>query len=383
MSGDALARGRILFLRVFKIGRYQGFEGVHGKENALPFYVREAVSATDTRARRMTKAYMATIRRNRKIRTTFLVLSIALAFSSFGATRVKAKPFVKWAGGKGQLLSQLDALLPKNLPERKGLVYVEPFVGGGAMLFHMLVQYPNIERAVINDVNEDLITCYRIVKSNPQGLVSELRVLQNEFWAKEDEPSRKAMYLAKRDRYNSRKATAVETAALFIFLNRTCFNGLYRVNSKGKFNVPFGKAVRPLICDEDTIRADSILLGKVEILCGDFASVANAVSSRAFVYFDPPYRPLTQTAAFTAYSKGGFDDNEQRRLAELCRKLDKAGHQWLLSNSDPHNANPGDMFFEKLYAGFDINRVSAGRTINSKADRRGKVSELAIRNYKE
>ncbi len=331
----------------------------------------------------MTKAYMAMIGRNRKIRTAFLMLSFALAFSSYGATRVKAKPFLKWAGGKGQLLEQLDVLLPKRLSERKDLVYVEPFVGGGAMLFHMLVRYPNIEHAVINDVNEDLVTCYQVVKSKPEGLISELRVMQNEFWAKRDEQSRKAMYLAKRDRYNSRKAAAVETAALFIFLNRTCFNGLYRVNSKGEFNVPFGKAVKPLICDEETIRADSLLLGKVEIMCGDFANVTNVLSGRVFAYFDPPYRPLTQTAAFTAYSKGGFDDSEQRRLAELCRKLDKAGCQWLLSNSDPHNTNPGDMFFDELYAGFDINRVSAGRAINSRADRRGKVSELAIRNYKE
>ena len=324
---------------------------------------------------------MAIGNQNLRIRTICLYLSLALAFSTFGETRVK--PFVKWAGGKGQLLEQLDTLLPTNLTTRKGLVYVEPFVGGGDMLFHMLAKYPNIERAVINDLNDNLITCYRIIKSNPEKLIAELGRLQDEFWAKDDESARRAMYLTKRDRYNSHKAGEVETAALFIFLNRTCFNGLYRVNSKGLYNVPFGKVDRPLICDENTIRADSVLLQKVEILCGDFANVTNGIEGKAFFYFDPPYRPLTQTAAFTAYSKGGFDDNEQRRLSEFCRQLHVAGHQWLLSNSDPHNADPSDMFFEKLYAGFDINHVSASRAINSKADGRGRITELAIRNYVE
>ena len=318
-----------------------------------------------------------------KARSACFLLSLALAFSTYGESEVKAKPFVKWAGGKGQLLEQLDRLLPSDLAKRKGLVYVEPFVGGGAMLFHMLAKYPNIERALVNDLNDDLVTCYRIVKAKPEELIAELKTLQDEFWAKNDEQTRKAMYLAKRERYNLRKSNDVETAALFIFLNRTCFNGLYRVNSKGAYNVPFGKAQRPLICDVTTIRADSKLLQKVEIMCGDFAGVTNGIAGKAFFYFDPPYRPLTQTAAFTAYSKDGFGDDEQERLAGLCRMLDEKGHQWLLSNSDPHNVNSRDMFFEKLYEGFEVKRVSASRAINSKADGRGKITELAIRNYTE
>lgn len=172
-------------------------------------------------------------------------------------------------------------------------------------------------------------------------------------------------------------------AALFIFLNRTCFNGLYRVNAGGVFNVPFGKASHPRICDEKTIRADSELLQKVEIRCGDFTCAANGVGSGAFFYFDPPYRPLTRTAAFTAYSKEGFGDDEQRRLADFCRALDAAGQTWMLSNADPHNVDPDDAFFEELYCGFDIRRVCANRMINSKAGGRGPISELAIRNYKE
>ena len=188
----------------------------------------------------------------------------------------------------------------------------------------------------------------------------------------------------RRIRWVAREAKDVEVAALFIFINRTCFNGLYRVNSKGKYNVPFGKAKNPLICDEETIMADSRLLQKVEILKGDFEGVEKYIEKGgAFFYFDPPYRPLTPTASFTAYSKDGFGDDQQKRLAEFCRRLDASGHQWLLSNSDPHNSNPNDMFFEEIYKGFDINRVSASRMINSKASGRGKITELAIRNYKE
>ena len=296
---------------------------------------------------------------------------------------MNGKPFVKWAGGKGQLVAQLDALLPSDFAKRDGLVYVEPFVGGGAMLFHVLSKYPNIRRAVINDLNADLTTCYKTVKDEPEELISQLRTYQREYASCDNEEARRALFLEKRNRYNSKRAQKVETAALFIFLNRTCFNGLYRVNSKGVFNVPFGKALNPCICDEETIRADSVLLRKVEILCGDFSSVTNSVSGKAFFYFDPPYRPLTQTAAFTAYSKDGFGDEEQRRLAGFCRSLDASGHSWLLSNSDPHNVNPSDMFFEELYDGFDIHRVRASRMINSKASGRGQITELAIRNYKE
>lgn len=322
-------------------------------------------------------------------RREFIKGAIAIATAAtlppgaFSQNRPRAKPFVKWAGGKGQLLDELDGLLPKDFSSRKGLVYVEPFVGGGAMLFHMLAKYPNISRAVINDLNSDLITCYRTIKERPDELIDALGVLKEEYRQRKNEEERREMYLAKRERYNLHEANDVEMAALFIFLNRTCYNGLYRVNSKGGYNVPFGKAENPLICDAQTLRADSELLQKVEIRCGDFETATSNLAAPAFFYFDPPYRPLTQTAAFTAYSKGGFGDDEQKRLAQFCRRLDKEGHQWLLSNSDPHNTNPADDFFDSLYAGFDIKRVYASRMINSKADGRGKITELAIRNYKE
>lgn len=312
-----------------------------------------------------------------------VVLCFLLVPLCLGRRSMRAKPFVKWAGGKGQLIAQLDALLPKDFSDREGCVYVEPFVGGGAMLFYVLSRYPNVKRAVINDLNGDLITCYRIIKDKPNGLISRLRQLEDEYLHCGNEDSRRQYFLEKRNRYNSRKATDDEAAALFIFLNRTCFNGLYRVNSRGLFNVPFGKSANPLICDEDTIRADSKLLQKVEILNGDFEKVEGFLGENAFVYFDPPYRPLTQTSSFTAYAKDGFNDDEQKRLAAFCRRLDRKGHRWLLSNSDPRNTDPSDMFFEEIYSGFDIHRVSASRMINSKAEGRGKITELAIRNYKE
>ena len=296
---------------------------------------------------------------------------------------VQGKPFLKWAGGKGQLIETLDALLPRDFPRRKKAIYVEPFVGGGAMLFHVLAKYPNIEYAIINDMNAELVSAYETIKTKPDELIARLSEYQNKFLRHETEAARREMYLKLRDKFNVRKNDMLETSALLIFLNKTCFNGLYRVNSKGEFNVPFGKPKNPLICDAENIREVNKAWQRVTILNGDFAEVMKFVKGKAFFYFDPPYRPLTQSSAFTAYAKGGFDDGEQRRLAQFCRRLNMAGHQWILSNSDPHNTNPEDNFFEELYEGFDIKRVTASRAINSKGDGRGKISELAIRNYGE
>ena len=298
-----------------------------------------------------------------------------------GGATMCARPFIKWAGGKGQLLEQLDALLPNDFAQRENLVYVEPFAGGAAMLFHVLAKYPNIKRAVINDANSELVATYKAIKAKPEELIGRLSKLQEEYGKCATEELRQDMYLKLRDKFNSRKSDQLEMASFFVFLNKTCFNGLYRVNSKGEFNVPFGKAKNPTICDADNMRALNKALQKVTILSGDFEDVMKSVKGKAFVYFDPPYRPLTQSAAFTAYAKGGFNDEEQRRLAQFCRKLDRAGHQWILSNSDPHNIDHSDDFFEELYQGFHIKRVTASRAINSKGDRRGKVAELVIRNY--
>lgn len=290
-----------------------------------------------------------------------------------------AKPFIKWVGGKTQLLDDIKKSLPKDLDKREGLTYVEPFVGGGAVLFWILQEYPNITRAVINDINAELICTYRVIKNNVDSLITELSKLQAEYLPLSAD-DRKDYYLVQRSLFNTKDTTDVQTAALFIFLNRTCFNGLYRVNSKGEFNVPHGKYSNPRICDEATLKADSVLLQKVEILCGDFAQTGEYAGQNVLYYFDPPYRPLTETSAFTSYATGGFDDAEQTRLRDFCDEIARNKSMFVASNSDPKNVDSEDKFFDKLYEMFNIKRVSAARMINSKADGRGAISEIMISN---
>ena len=236
-----------------------------------------------------------------------------------------AKPFVKWVGGKSQLLPQLEMLLPKDLASRENLTYVEPCVGGGAMLYFMLKKFRNIKRVLINDLNERLVTTYKVVRDHPKDLIAALHDIQTEYYACSCESERCDVYFRCRERFNGGILSNLSVAALFIFLNRTCFNGLYRVNSKCQFNVSFGKSVHPLICDEATIFGDSELLQHVEIRCGDFSTVGSCVSAPAFYYIDPPYRPLTKTSAFTGYSEKGFDQECQIRLASFCRELSANG----------------------------------------------------------
>lgn len=290
-----------------------------------------------------------------------------------------AKPFIKWVGGKTQLLDDIKKSLPEDLGKRGCLTYVEPFVGGGAVLFWILQEYPNITRAVINDINAELICTYRVIKNDVDSLIAELSRLQAEYLTLSAE-DRKEYYLAQRALFNTKNTTDVQTAALFIFLNRTCFNGLYRVNSKGEFNVPHGKYSNPRICDEATLKADSVLLQKVEILCGDFAQTGEYAGQNVLYYFDPPYRPLTETSAFTSYATGGFDDSEQTRLRDFCDDIARNKSMFVASNSDPKNVDSEDKFFDKLYEMFNIKRVSAARMINSKADGRGAISEIMISN---
>lgn len=294
-------------------------------------------------------------------------------------TSETAKPFVKWAGGKTQLLMDIERTLPPNLSEKRNIVYVEPFVGGGAVLFWIMQQFPNIEKAVINDINPYLITTYKIIKEEPEELISLLKKYHNEYIPLE-EKNRKNYYLDKRDIYNFSDLSDVETAALFIFLNRTCFNGLYRVNSKGIFNVPHGKYLHPKICDENTIRADSRILQKVEILCGDFEETYCYASSNSLFYFDPPYKPLSKTSSFNSYTKEEFNDEEQVRLRNFCHKITKCKANFILSNSDVKGKNENDNFFDDIYKEYRIKRVMATRMVNANPDKRGKLSELMISN---
>ena len=290
-----------------------------------------------------------------------------------------AKPFVKWVGGKTQLLEDIKKALPMDLSKRENVTYVEPFVGGGAVLFWILQEYPNITRAVINDINAELICTYRVIKNDVENLIFELRRLQEQYLPLNPE-ARKSFFITQRNRFNETEKTDVDTATLFIFLNKTCFNGLYRVNSKGKFNVPHGRYTNPIICDEKRLRADSALLQRVEILCGDFAQTGRYAGENVLYYFDPPYRPLTATSAFTSYSKEGFNDAEQTRLRDFCDQIAANKSLFVASNSDPQNIDNDDDFFDHLYRMFNIKRVSAARMINSKGDGRGVISEIMISN---
>ena len=297
---------------------------------------------------------------------------------------IEAKPFLKWAGGKGQLLSQLDTHLPTCL-QGQSFTYIEPFVGGGAMLFHMLQKFPNITHAVINDINPHLVTAYRTIKEQPRELIEQLSALEFEYFSLADEDSKKDFYLGIRALFNDSVLNDINRTKYLIFLNRTCFNGLYRVNGKGMFNVPFGRNTHPTICNKETILADSEILNSVEvtILNGDYEQTAKYMNEGLnFFYFDPPYRPLNATSSFNSYAKEEFNDNEQIRLRDFCATLDANNNvRWMLSNADCSAKNPEDTFFERNYADFHINRVLASRAINANPAKRGKLTELLIKNY--
>ena len=296
---------------------------------------------------------------------------------------VKAKPFIKWVGGKSQLIEQLDALLPADFNNWENITYIEPFVGGGAMLFYMLQRYPNIQHAIINDINPDLATCYRTVRDNPNQLIESLRDIESAYFALQSEEERKEFFMAVRDRYNEKNLDPIENTTKFFFLNRTCFNGLYRVNKKGLFNVPFGKYSNPTICDPETILNDSGLLQRVEILNGDFEGTFEYAQGNTLFYFDPPYRPLSDTSSFNDYAKEAFNDAAQIRLKEYCDRVNEAGFKFMLSNSDCKGKNEEDNFFDVLYAAYQIERVLASRSINSNPSKRGKLTEILVRNYTE
>ena len=289
------------------------------------------------------------------------------------------KPFVKWAGGKSQLLNDIRANYPEKIDK-----YCEPFVGGGAVLLDVLANCQPKE-VLINDINAELINTYSQIKNNVERLIEMLFEMQESFWEKNDS-DRKVMYLAKRERFNELKVNvdeqiSLEKAALFIFLNKTCFNGLYRVNRKGFFNVPMGTYKNPPICDAENLRLISGLLKNVQIKSGDYSECADFIDKTTFVYIDPPYRPLTATSSFTSYSENEFGDKQQIELGKFVDKISEKGAKFVASNSDPKNSDENDSFFDDLYSSYKIMRVSAKRMINSKANGRGSVNELLICNW--
>ena len=294
-----------------------------------------------------------------------------------------ARPFLKWAGGKGQLIPSIEASLPVMVHTSKKLTYVEPFIGSGAVLFWVLQQFSPIKKAIINDINPDLTGAYSTVKNEPRRLIDILNGIQETYYTLKTEAERKDFFLEKRAAFNARQLDAADSTALLIFLNRTCFNGLYRVNSRNQFNVPFGTYIKPKICDAPNIVATSRLLQKVTILNGDYSETLRHVRGDVFYYLDPPYKPISRTSSFNSYAKHSFGDSEQVRLKAFCDTLTKKKVFWLMSNSDPKNNNPNNNFFDDLYAGrpHHIGRVPAKRNINSNAAKRGDIAELLISNY--
>ena len=294
------------------------------------------------------------------------------------------RPFVKWAGGKGSLIPQITKYYPFELKNGRIEKYVEPFVGGGAVLIDILQKY-EVQEAYAFDINKDLINCYNVIKFNVEDLIQKLEKKEKEFLSLDNE-KRKNYFYDVREEYNSYILEAesnVKRASEFIFLNRTCFNGLYRVNRNGKFNVPFGKYKNPTICDSSNLRNLSKLIKDVVFEYGDYKKSEELIDAHTFVYFDPPYRPLSDTSGFTSYTKEDFNDEKQKELAEYFNLLSTRNAKLMLSNSNPKNVDSNDNFFEDIYRGFNINEVSAKRMINSNSEGRGEISELLITNYEE
>ncbi len=303
--------------------------------------------------------------------------------------KARAKPFIKWVGGKHQLLKQFENHYPIGLKTGQIKHYIEPFLGGGAVFFSIFQKYP-LQTAYLSDQNPDLVLAYQTIQQNPNWLLESLEKYQKQY-EQSDAAKRKELFLTVRKEFNEKKKQtlsreisdkAVLRTAQFIFLNKTCFNGLFRLNSQGNFNVPHGRYAKPAIADEENILAVSGLLQKAEIHHADYSACLDHANQNTFVYLDPPYRPISSSANFTSYTDTIFADAEQLKLAQFFRKLDKEQKaKLMLSNSDPQNTKAEDRFFETAYFGYPIIRVSASRAINSNAEKRGKITEILIRNY--
>ncbi|PIZ12839.1 MAG: modification methylase [Elusimicrobia bacterium CG_4_10_14_0_8_um_filter_37_32] len=271
----------------------------------------------------------------------------------------KPEPFLKWAGGKRQLLDKFEKYFPKKFNN-----YLEPFLGGGAVFFHLFSTGRLFGKKItLIDSNLDLMNCYRVIKNEIDSLITYLpngkhRNDENIFYRiREENPN-----------------DPVEKAARMIYLNKTCYNGLYRVNRNGRFNVPFGNYKNPLICDTENLIAVSNVLQNVRLIKGDFTECLKYACSGDFLYFDPPYQPISKTASFTGYTSNCFNEKSQERLAEVLKELDRRQCKVMISNSD-------DSFIKKLYKDFNIEIVKARRAINCKGSKRGEINELVILNY--
>ncbi|MDO5848513.1 MAG: DNA adenine methylase [Methanobrevibacter sp.] len=298
-------------------------------------------------------------------------------------------PFLKWAGGKKQLIEDIDSNLPEEIKETKTIKkYFEPFIGGGAIFFHLMTNY-DVKEAYISDINPELILTYNAIKNNPNELLEILGNIR-EFFIPKTHEERKEYYLNVRSEFNQAvpdfdfenySEEHIQRAAYTIFMNKTCFNGLFRLNKKGEFNVPFGRYKNPNICDVENILAVSKVLKDVKIVNASFLASEEFIDDDSLVYLDPPYRPLPNTASFNTYSKEAFNDDSQVELAKYYKRISEKGAKAILSNSDPKNTDENDNFFDDLYKDFTINRVFAKRSINSNGEKRGKITEILVKNY--
>lgn len=291
------------------------------------------------------------------------------------------KPFVRWAGGKTRLLKEIEQRLPVNFSEWENVTYVEPFVGGGSVLFHMLRKHKNISKAIINDINEVLMQTYRQIKFNPIGIIAGLKSLSEEYNHLKTEQAKEDFYYRTRDLYNKIALPDEQHIVFFLFLNKTCFNGLYRENKSGDFNVPFGRH-ESIRFDEQNFFDVHEALQKVEIFCGQFDNVFQELKNDLyFVYIDPPYRPVDKNMTmFTQYDKSGFTDIDQGRLKDICDLFGRKGCKIMISNSDSCD-DDGNSYFEDLYNGYSIDRVQVIRNINPYSTKERHSKEIIITNY--
>lgn len=301
---------------------------------------------------------------------------------------MQPKPFLKWAGGKTQLLRQMRHLFPPELEYGKIKTYIEPFVGGGAVFLYLANTY-NIENFFISDINQELVIAYKTIQHDVDNLIARLAQIEKKYLSLR-EAERKEYFYQVRLQFNLQRNQIdlqeynlewIERTAQIIFLNRTCFNGLFRVNSKGDFNVPIGRYNKPTICNADNLRSVAQILQKTHIYQGDFSHCENWIDTNTFVYFDPPYKPISKTSNFTSYSQHVFDDAEQLRLRDFFKLMDSKNAKLLLSNSDPNSQDNKDDFFEIAYSDYRIKKVKANRNINSNASKRNSINEILIMNY--
>jgi len=294
--------------------------------------------------------------------------------------QMPVKPFLKWAGGKRQLLPWFLGMYPPALKEGRIAHYYEPFLGSGAVFFDIVQRY-QVANACLTDINADLVLTYRVIQSQASKLIEALWTHQKKYLALSQQ-RRSGYFYEQRQLFNQQTGLSatgskgVARAAQLIFLNRTCYNGLFRVNASGAFNTPAGDYKKPVICDEANLLAVAHLLRNASIKKMGYAQALKNLPASSFVYLDPPYRPVSQTARFTAYDASAFGDAQQARLAEVCRRLHAQGLPFMLSNSDT-----ADGFFDALYKGFTIQRVPARRLINAHATKRGPVNEIVVTNY--